>query len=96
MRRWLAFLLGFTLMWGYLGTRYALSHEDYTKACCGDKDCHPVPCEEVRSDGMSWKWKNYSIEKWRALPSTDGGCHVCINNNVMTSTMICIYLGGGV
>jgi hypothetical protein len=94
MRAILSFLIAFTLMWGYLGTRYALSHEDYSSSCCGGKDCHPVPCEEVESTGPMWKWHGYQIEKWRTMPSTDGGCHVCIHNE--NHSMICIYLGGGV
>jgi hypothetical protein len=94
VRRWLSFLLGFTLMWGYLGTRYALSHEDYTSACCGGKDCHPVACEEIENAGLMWRWHGFTIEKWRAVPSSDGGCHVCVH--MESHTMICIYLGGGV
>ena len=92
----LAFFFGFAIMvmLMLLGLTHAMAHEDYNTACCGGKDCHPVACEEIENKGLLWGWHGYTIEKWRAVPSSDGGCHVCVH--MESHNMICIYLGGGV
>ena len=53
------------------------AHDDYPADCCGDHDCHPVPCDEitVRSDGDLWKGLIFLWSSLRTSP--DGRCHVC-------------------
>jgi hypothetical protein len=53
-----------------------LAHSFYDPWCCSDKDCHPVPCEEmaVRTDGAV-EWRGLIFTKVKDAP--DAGCHVC-------------------
>jgi hypothetical protein len=91
--RWIVpFLLGFTIMWGVLGTKQALSHEWYSAQCCGGKDCHPVDCNEIHSKGNLWEYAGQTIEKWKMQPAPDGQCHVCLHS----SLFLCLFMGGGV
>lgn len=55
-----------------------LAHGWYPNSCCADKDCHPVPCEELleQSDG-SWIWDIFRFNRNVVQPSQDRYCHVC-------------------
>ena len=36
-----------------------LVHSWYPNECCADKDCHPVPCDEISEDengAIHWKY----------------------------------------
>ncbi len=56
-----------------------VAHEWYPPECCAEKDCRPVPCEEVRParsgiiDG--WKYQDHFFKT--ATPSPDEQCHAC-------------------
>jgi hypothetical protein len=91
MRRLIAFLLGFTLMWGVIGTRAALSHEWYPNECCSGQDCHPVPCNEIHLIANEWVYKSSHFAKSEARSSPDGTCHVCISS---WGKPYCLFLGG--
>jgi hypothetical protein len=69
----------------------AWAHQNYPSNCCEDRHCRPVACEEIASDGDYWIWHGSRIEKTKAMPSQDGGCHVCITEK---GVMLCIFLGG--
>jgi len=88
----LAFFLGFAIviLLSLFGAHVAWSHEWYPKACCSDKDCRPVACEDIHSSGAEWEYSGRRIEKFKAQVSPDGSCHVCIN----ASSILCIFLGG--
>ncbi len=68
----------------------ALGHEWYPSACCSDKDCHPVACEEITSTPDYYRWHGLMFPKNASLPSKDGGCHVCHTG----STPRCLFFGG--
>ena len=72
LRMRIALIAGYCLI-----TSVAFAHDDYPADCCGDHDCHPVPCDEitVRSDGYFWKGLIFLWSSQRTWP--DGRCHVC-------------------
>lgn len=59
----------------------ALAHSWYPPHCCSDKDCKPVPCEDLltTTDG-GVKYEKYVFTKQQVYPSKDSKCHVCINH----------------
>jgi hypothetical protein len=69
-------------------------HWLYSKECCEEKDCHPVPCDEVVDTGQGWKWKGQYFPKTKLKASPDGGCHVCSTEGAEGTWRIphCIYL----
>ena len=76
-----------------------LAHSFYAQDCCGGKDCHPVPCSEIRNvtDGWLWSHQNETILFARRLMrySEDDDCHVCVSKPDWSGAMpygICIYL----
>ena len=86
----IAFIAGYCLI-----TSVAFAHDDYPADCCGDHDCHPVPCDEitVRSDGYFWKGLIFLWSSQRTSP--DGRCHVCHLMKGTTPVLpICIMPGG--
>jgi hypothetical protein len=73
----------------------AFAHDDYPADCCGDHDCHPVPCDEITvgSDGYSWKGLIFLWSSQRTSP--DGRCHVChLMKGTTPVVPICIMPGG--
>jgi len=74
-----------------------LIHGWYDPDCCGGKDCHPVPCEEIHNDGQgNFLWHRGPNDdvfflKNKMKVSQDDGCHVCVLENVSPAG-ICIYL----
>src|SRR5262249_42150799 len=64
----------------------AEGHSWYPEECCHDKDCHPVPCEEIEkiSDGWLWRDKATKQRYWfpqdRLHASHDDACHVCVRH----------------
>ena len=55
-----------------------LIHSWYPNECCADKDCHPVPCDEIsEGENGAMHWKNLIFEGSQIRTSPDGECHVC-------------------
>ena len=52
----------------------------YPWDCCGEEDCHPVPCDELLEDTTGgYKYKDlYYFSKNQVKNSEDNKCHVCI------------------
>ena len=75
----------------------ATAHSWYPEECCHNKDCHPVPCEEIEkiSDGWLWRDKATKQRYWfphdRLHASHDEACHVCVSPQT-TPSGICLYL----
>jgi hypothetical protein len=90
----LAFFLGFAIviLLSLFGAHVAWSHEWYPRACCSDKDCRPVACEDVHSIGDRWEYLGKSIAQSSTQASPDGACHACFNT--WGVNLICIFLGG--
>jgi hypothetical protein len=72
-----------------------LIHSWYDESCCHDKDCHPVPCEQIERLKFGWQWRNGKVRHWfppdRLKASHDTACHVCVSPDTIPSG-ICIYL----
>ena len=51
----------------------------YPASCCNDRDCWPVPAEDVTvADGKYVvAWGGQTIEFYEANPSPDGQYHIC-------------------
>jgi hypothetical protein len=62
-----------------------LVHSWYPMQCCGNHDCHPVPCSEIRHVLGGWEWwkdgKKVFFQEKEKQPSQDDQCHVCVNGN---------------
>jgi hypothetical protein len=72
-----------------------LVHSFYASDCCGGKDCHPVPCSEIRQQqlgGWIWQFINFGPKALRV--SEDGQCHVCVLPDFPPKGT-CIYLPPG-
>jgi hypothetical protein len=69
----------------------AQSHEWYPSACCSDRDCHPVNCEEISTTPGYYRWHNLMFPRDASYPSQDGGCHVCVS---VGGTPRCLFFGG--
>ena len=55
-----------------------LIHSWYPNECCADKDCHPVPCDEIsEGENGAMHWKNLIFEGSQIRISPDSECHVC-------------------
>jgi hypothetical protein len=55
-----------------------LLHSWYPNECCADKDCHPVPCDEIsEGENGAMHWKNLILEGSQIRTSPDSECHVC-------------------
>jgi hypothetical protein len=71
-----------------------LIHGWYDPECCSNKDCHPVPCEQIRRDQHdNFLWHrgpndDVFFVKSRMKMSQDDSCHVCVLENAG----LCIYL----
>src|SRR5215472_2005527 len=72
-------------------------HSWYDEKCCQDKDCHPVPCEEIEKISAGWLWRDVATKQRHWFPhdhlkaSHDDACHVCVSPETRPSG-ICIYL----
>jgi hypothetical protein len=66
---------------------YLLAHALYDPACCEDKHCHPVACEEISSTTNGWLWHGKLFARAMLRDSPDGNCHVCV-----AAAPVCIYL----
>lgn len=65
-----------------------LIHSFYSRECCTERDCRPVPCSEITSVKDGWRWKDkvyFSKSMLRVSP--DGECHICVGERPW-----CVYL----
>ena len=71
------------LLFNGAGTAYSW----YPEECSHDKDCHPVPCEEIEkmSDGRLWRDAATKQRHWfphdRLKASHDDVCHMCAEDD---------------
>jgi hypothetical protein len=86
-----AFLASALIIWLLLS--FAHAHSWYAKACCQDRDCHPVPCDAIQKtpDG-GWVYRGVRFSRGQLHASEDDGCHVCIEENGVSPWGVCIYL----
>lgn len=57
-----------------------LVHSWYPQECCSERDCHPVPCEEIsEAPNGGIRFQEHLFEKQRVRPSLDAQCHICIH-----------------
>jgi hypothetical protein len=69
----------------------ALAHSWYPPDCCGDKDCQPVPCEQLAqlTDGGYLDVRSQlTFGKPVVQPSRDGACHECVHNGAP----LCLFI----
>jgi hypothetical protein len=54
----------------------AMAHDWYDADCCSNRDCEPVPCEEMAEgkEGVHWDGMVFTTVR----PSKDSKCHVCV------------------
>lgn len=65
-----------------------LAHWLYSKECCDEQHCRPVPCNEIVELGEDgWRWHETIFPRLMLKLSPDGGCHICT-----TPAPLCIYL----
>jgi hypothetical protein len=80
-----------------LVTGPATAHSWYSEKCCHDKDCHPVPCEEIEKISDGWIWRDLATKQRHWFPhdrlkaSHDDACHVCVSPMTIASG-ICLYM----
>lgn len=60
-----------------LFTIFILIHGWYPPECCGDQDCHEVPCVEVKPADKGYFYQDTFFHMSRVRPSPDGKCHAC-------------------
>ena len=67
-------------------------HGWYPLECCGGRDCHPVPCEDlVELDNGDYTYHNIHFRKDQVKPSLDNQCHVCISQGEY-QTPYCVFI----
>jgi hypothetical protein len=77
----------------YLFVSQANAHGWYDKACCADKDCHPVNCDDISHNSAGdFVWHEIIFYRTSMKVSQDGGCHVCVNSATLNPLGICIYM----
>src|SRR5262245_28550908 len=75
----------------------ANAHSWYSNECCHDKDCHPIPCEQIEKIGDGWLWRDAATKQRHWFPhdrlkvSHDDACHVCVSPETRPSG-ICLYV----
>jgi len=73
----------------------AQAHDWYAKACCGDNDCHPTPCERITAVGGGFEYRDYNgavyfFTRDKMKFSQDGECHACVHQE--SHSALCLYL----
>jgi hypothetical protein len=73
----------------------AMAHVWYPRACCGEQDCHPVPCDELVEDRDGWLYiaTGNRFVREQVLPSQDRHCHVCLGLADKRSLCAFIHMG---
>lgn len=60
----------------------ALAHSWYPFECCSERDCFPVPVQDVKIIKGGWMLHDGTvIEHAEARPSPDGRFHLCRHND---------------
>src|SRR5260370_9326430 len=54
-----------------------LAHSWYPGSCCGERDCRPVPCSEIRQEGSNLVYGKMLFLPHMRQYSQDGPCHEC-------------------
>lgn len=61
----------------------AFAHSWYDARCCSDRDCHPVPCGQLRADadgGVTFLPTGVQFFRENVLLSRDAQCHICTSH----------------
>ncbi len=79
-----------------LSTSVAHGHYFYSKYCCNDLDCAPVPCDRLIENDkgqvtLHRDGKLYVFPKEHTYPSEDNQCHACI----LGDQPRCVYIQQG-
>jgi hypothetical protein len=76
----------------------ANAHSWYPRECCHDKDCHPIPCAELKvtaNGDVMWKGVLY-FSGQMLRDSLDGQCHVCVEEGhaarIVPYLPICVFV----
>jgi hypothetical protein len=76
------------------------AHSWYSAQCCGERDCKPVPCEELVETPHGWKYLPTGNEfvNEQVRPSQDRFCHVCLGGMLGSAVKrsICAFIRQGV
>ena len=70
-------------------TLLLLIHSWYPESCCGGRDCHPVPCDEIAETATGYDWHKIHFTHMQVGPSQDSQCHVCV---IGDNTPMCIFI----
>lgn len=74
----------------------AFSHEWYDQACCSNRDCHPIPCEDIIEKGRILIYQGLSYSGSMIKSSKDALCHACMIKSVTPPDHpLCIYIQNG-
>ena len=70
-------------------------HSWYTAACCGDRDCRPVPCDQIVETRDGWLYipTRNKFTPEQVQPSQDRYCHVCLGQ--ADGRSICAFIQTG-
>lgn len=73
----------------------ALAHSWYPQQCCGDRDCKPVPCDQLVEDRDGWLYipTGNHFTPPQVQPSQDRHCHVCLGLSDKRS--LCAFILSG-
>ena len=66
-----------------------LAHNWYPANCCSDKDCIPIPCDQIIETVKGYSYKGLEFATSSVYPSLDQFCHACINNFGMP---LCLFI----
>lgn len=82
----------FVVLWPHR----AESHSFYPSWCCSDKDCHPIPDEEMQMENGGWRHipSGAFIPFEKTLPSPDGRFHGCPTTHETPVRMKCFWAPG--
>ena len=69
-----------------------LAHSWYPGACCHDQDCHPVPCNSLRANGLGLSWDGVVFTDDMIKDSMDENCHVCVHSVGRYRYPYCVFL----
>lgn len=68
-----------------------LIHSWYPAECCSDRDCRPVPCEQLVEHGDgSVEYRGLSFTGTMVRNSLDGQCHVCLDEH--NARPYCVFI----
>ncbi len=82
----------FGFVW-LIGVGNAHAHEQYPKECCNGNgasgDCYPVECGDIVETKTGYDYGKHHFEAFRARPSFNNRCHVCIYQGVLP---LCVFI----